>query len=266
MKRVILNNGQAVACYFTGDWAAQTPLVLLHGFCEDASIWDNLLPLLGEVPVVRIDLPGFGQSDLPGQPTIESYAEAVAGALQQLGVTTGLMVGHSLGGYVALAFAAAYPERLAGLGLFHSHPFADNEARQQARVRGIDMLAAGKRDLYVAQLFPNLFPPEYVQNNPEIIQKLIKNGQQQSAEGISTALLAMKNRPDHQPTLQQYTRPVLLLLGAIDQLVPLEQAWQMAMLPRQVSVEILPEVAHMGMFEAPEACAKILRAFTRWAG
>lgn len=263
MKQIILDNGSRVTVYFRGArlTADATPLVLLHGFCEDASLWDDLTQRLADLPVIAIDLPGFGQSDLPTAPDMASYAESVLAVLDHLAVDRSIIVGHSLGGYVALAFAQHYGHRLAGIGLFHSHPFPDNEERKTARTRGMEMVLSGKRDLYVAQLFPNLFTPDFAHKHPHVIAALIERGKKQSPEGIAAALQAMKSRHDQQQTLRDSQCPVLFLLGSEDGLVPVDQGWQAALLPPMASVEVLPDVAHMGMFEAPEQSAAIVRTF-----
>lgn len=162
MKHILLDKGQRVAAYlgaFSGKKGA-VPLVLLHGFCEDASLWQGISSALSDIPVLAIDLPGVaGQSDLPEHPDMPTYAAAVRAVLDALEIEKCVLVGHSLGGYVALEFAAQAGERLAGLGLFHSHPFPDNEERKLARLRGIDMLQSGKRDLYCAHGTPTSFLP-----------------------------------------------------------------------------------------------------------
>jgi pimeloyl-ACP methyl ester carboxylesterase len=263
MKHILLANGNRVAVYFSGNHNATdtVPLVLLHGFCEDSSLWDTLLPHLPGIPVVAIDLPGFGQSDLLLSPDMASYAQAVVEVLDALDLQRCVLVGHSLGGYVALAFAAHWGDKLAGMGLFHSHPFPDNEERKMARMRGVEMLRSGKRDLYVAQLFPNLFSPAFVQAHPEVLGLLIAKGKKQDPEGIAAGLLAMRSREDRQETLKKIACPVLFLLGAEDALVPIDQAWKAAMLPAVALVEILPGVAHMGMFEATIPSAEAIKLF-----
>jgi pimeloyl-ACP methyl ester carboxylesterase len=241
--------------------SAPVPLVLLHGFCEDASIWEDLLQRIPEIPVLRIDLPGFGDSGSVHTPDVSQYANGVLAVLDEAQVQQCVLVGHSLGGYVALAFAQQYPERLKGLGLYHSHPFADTPERVAARRRGIELLQSGKKDLYVSQLFPGLFTPDFVEKHPDIVQKLIKNGQKQSSEGIIAALEVMIHRPDHTETLRNITCPLLLLLGATDPLISLQDTLKAALPAAALSVSILPGVAHMGMFEAPEACSQIVAQF-----
>jgi len=252
--------GARVAYQIEGD-KHSLPLVLLHGFCEDQSVWAPLKPLLKTRDLLFMDLPGFGDSALPKNPDIPEYAKALWTVLEVESIERCVLVGHSMGGYVALEFAARWPERLAGLGLFHAHPFADNEERKTARLRGIETLQAGKRDLYVAQLFPNLFAPDFLSSHAETINHLIAQGRNQSAEGITAALQAMMNRRDHQHTLSEINCPVLFLLGARDTLVPLELALKAALLPSISDLQILPEAAHMAMYECPEASAEILDVF-----
>lgn len=236
-------------------------LVLLHGFCEDSSVWSELLPHLSDVPTFCLDLPGFGAAPLPATAGMEGYAQAVHDALDAAGIGKCVLVGHSMGGYAALEFAARWPERLTGLGLFHSHPYADPPERREARLRGIEMLRSGKKDLYVAQLFPGLFAPAFAAARPDVVNALIVTGKKQTVEGIIAGLEGMMQRCDHQDTLQNLPCPVQFLLGAEDALVPLDTALHAATLPSQADVQVLPGVGHMAMFEAAAAAGKAVRAF-----
>ncbi|MBL7776632.1 MAG: alpha/beta fold hydrolase, partial [Saprospiraceae bacterium] len=112
MKNTLLFNGRRIAYFLSEDgWdSPNAPLVLLHGFCEDASMWAPVLPYLSGLPVLRIDLPGFGASDLAIVPGIEGYAAAVCAVLNELNLPRCVLFGHSMGGYTALAIAAQHPE------------------------------------------------------------------------------------------------------------------------------------------------------------
>jgi len=242
------------------------PMVLLHGFCEDHTIWSPVKSGLKPASFLQIDLPGFGASELPAEADMAAYAESIKAVLDSENIPYCVLIGHSMGGYAALEFAAQWPERLVGLGLVHSHPFEDSEERKTARRRGMETLQAGKRDLYVSQLFPNLFPASFLEKSPEILNELIFNGKRQSPEAIAAALQAMLTRRDHQSTLSETKYPVLFLLGTLDTLVPPELGLKAALLPDIADLQLLPDVAHMAMYECPKETAAILNSFWDFCG
>ncbi len=263
MKYALLSNGRRIVYHTGGRSKNAVPLVLLHGFCEDSSVWKQALPLLRSGRFVRVDLPGFGGSDTPLTPGMDQYADAVCCVLNELGINRCVLAGHSMGGYTALAFARQYPERLAGLGLVHSHPYADEPERRENRRRGIQLLEAGKKDQYVAQLFPGLFAPDFAARHPEIVQMLVRAGRRQSTAGIIAALQGMIERPDCQVTLRGLSCPVLLLAGEQDSIISPDAIRRAALLPNVTDLHILTGVGHMGMFEATAATADILLRFWR---
>jgi pimeloyl-ACP methyl ester carboxylesterase len=237
-------------------------LVLLHGFCEDARVWQPLLPGLEGLPLLRIDLPGFGQSALPtGGVGMQAHAEAVEAVLNAEDVERAVVLGHSMGGYAALAFAARWPERVAGLSLLHSHPLPDSPERVEARQRGIEMLRQGKRDLYVAQLFAGLFAPAFAAERPDIVAQLTHWGKAQSPEAIIAALEAMIGRSDQQHSLRSLPCPLQVIAGAEDALMPPAVALRAAALASLADAHLLPGVGHMGMWEAPDLVARLVRGF-----
>ena len=123
----------------TPESTAAYPLVLLHGFCEDSTIWYKILPFLkknaSNRAIIAIDLGGFGQSEQFGS-TIEAMARQVNEVIETLALSPCILVGHSLGGYVALAVAESFADKIAGFGLLHSHAFADTAEKQQNREIG----------------------------------------------------------------------------------------------------------------------------------
>ncbi len=239
----------------------QTPVVLLHGFCEDSRMWAEWMPFLPDRPYVCIDLPGFGQSDPVVPVSMEYMADAVAAVLDQLKLGPCLLVGHSMGGYVALAFAERYPDRLAGLCMFHSHPFADTAERKEARLKSVSFIEQNGHILYVRQMIPQLFAYDYSKGYPAEVNRLIYHASQYAPEAITAALHAMRNRPDRAGVLRDLSCPVLLLIGKLDTAVPFQQSLEMTELPRQASVEIFPTVGHMGMFTAVRETARAFRDF-----
>jgi pimeloyl-ACP methyl ester carboxylesterase len=230
--------------------------ILLHGFCEDASIWEPVLSLLSDKCLITVDLPGFGASAPPAKADMAHLADAVLRILDAEKMEKTVVIGHSLGGYVALEWAARHPERMSGLGLLHSHPFEDNAERIEHRRRGIETLRSGKRDLYVAQLFPGLFAKAFAEQNPDIVQFLIKKGQKNTAEGIVSALETMIGRRNHEATLRNAPCPISWFLGEKDTLIPVEMAMKAAVLSSISRIHIEPDIGHMGMYESTETCAR----------
>ncbi|TNE50720.1 MAG: alpha/beta hydrolase [Bacteroidetes bacterium] len=264
MENTLLANGRRIAYYSTGDSRQPVPLVLLHGFCEDSSLWDPVLPGLQVFRILRIDLPGFGASDPPLTPGMDSYVDAVCVVLNELNIPTCILYGHSMGGYVALEFARQHAERLAGLSLIHSHPFADSPDRIEARRKGIELLQHGKKDLYVAQLFPGLFAPAFARQHPDIVEAMVQKGRQGPEAGIIAALTGMIERRDQQDTLAQCACPVQFVLGALDGIIPLEQAMSATPYPAISDVRVFSEIGHMAMFEAPELLMQAVSEFGRY--
>ena len=261
MKYSLLANGRRIVFYTSGRAKNVLPLVFLHGFCEDSSLWQPVLPCFKATRTVRIDLPGFGGSDEPLAPGMEGYADAVCAILNEMGIEYCILAGHSMGGYAALTFARNHPERLAGLALVHSHPYEDSPERKENRQRAIEMVLSGKKDLYVAQLFPGLFAPAFAREHPEVVQALIRLGRRQPAAGIVAALEGMVSRKDEQETLRTLPCPVLFLLGDQDSIIPPGWVLQVAHLPAIADIQLLAGVGHMGMFEAPVQTGTILSNF-----
>lgn len=260
MKTIQISNHRHIGYDFQGP-EGRVPLVLIHGFPADSSLWEPVLPLLSDLPVIRIDMPGFGASSLPASVQLADYAHAIHEALQQLNVPVSVMIGHSMGGYVALEYLKHHADHLAGLGLFHSHPYPDDEERIRNRRRGIETLQQGKRDLYVAQLFASQFAPAFANAHPEIVQKLTETGKKQEVAGIIAALESMINRRSYVEILKHATCPVQFMLGAEDGLVPLEGALKAAAMPPVTELHVLPGVGHLSMWEAPAESARFLRQF-----
>lgn len=241
-------------------------VVFLHGFCEDSRIWEDFKHDLIEEKyrVVVIDLPGFGQSDVIEDISIAGMAEAVLTVLDALKLEKVVLIGHSMGGYVSLAFAEQYPDRLMGLGMFHSQAMADSEEKKENRQKSIDFIRRQGSALYVKQTIPGLFAPNFINSNTFLIEKLSFRASQYAPEGIIAALAAMKNRPDRSDVLREIACPVLFIIGKLDGAVPLENSMAQTSLPNRADIHILEKVGHMGMFEATKQTQSIVRQFVQF--
>ncbi|MCB0635781.1 MAG: alpha/beta fold hydrolase [Lewinella sp.] len=239
------------------------PVVLIHGFCEDSRVWEDFkFDLIEEhYRVVMVDLPGFGKSAALAEPSIDHYAGAVWAILDHLGIERSVVIGHSMGGYTALAMLDQQPDRILGMGLFHSHPYPDSPEKQADRLKQVEFIERMGHQLYVKQLVPKLFSPRYVQSNPFDIDKIVHRAARFQAVGITGGLHAMITRPDRSHVLEQARQPILFIVGQLDEAVPPDLSAAQLALPRVASIHVLPKVSHMGMFEARRPTQLVVRQF-----
>lgn len=242
------------------------PIVLIHGFCEDSHMWDEFkIDLIEEnFKVITIDLPGFGHSTPSDSPSIEGYAQAALKVIDQLKIEKCILIGHSMGGYTALAIAQLRPDLMAGMGLFHSHPFADSAEKKEARKKQIDFIERHGHQLYVKQLIPKLFPKRHAMSSPFDLDKLIHRAARFPQKGITDALIAMMNRPDRSDVLKTIKCPVAFIVGHEDTVIPSELSLKQLPLPNTASVHILENIGHMGMFESRRPLQLIVRQFVNF--
>jgi pimeloyl-ACP methyl ester carboxylesterase len=239
-----------------------TPIVLLHGLCEDASVWDDFLSAFAERHIIRIDLPGFGQSALYGNGSLRAMSEAINKVLQKEQVKKSVMIGHSMGGYVALEYAKKHgTEKLAGLGLFHSHPYEDTQERKDVRKKTIAHIDNYGTGTYIKQLFQSLTTPAFNEANAELIQTMTDKALKINATSVANAIEAIRTRKDNSEMLKELACPVLFIVGEEDQISPKKMSLQQLSLPMTADIHILPNVAHLGMIEATEITQTIVKRF-----
>jgi pimeloyl-ACP methyl ester carboxylesterase len=239
-----------------------TPVILVHGFCEDSYIWEDLRSDLLEenYRVICIDLPGFRRSTPQGD-RIEDYAAAVLAVAEELKLDPFVLLGHSMGGYTALAVAEQAPQRLLGLGLLHSHPYADPPEKQASRLKSVDFIERYGHEMYVKQLVPKLFAPRYAMSHRFLVDKLIFRAARYPLAGIANALRAMAARPDRSAVLSEMTCPVLFINGELDEAVPEDYRRDQLPLPALAQIHTFSKVAHMGLFEAAREVELAVRQF-----
>ena len=232
-----------------------TPLVLLHGYPLDHHLWEDVAPLLEDrFDLILPDLRGFGgSSTVDSFYTMEDLAADIAGLLDFLGIQKTAIAGHSMGGYVALAFARLYPERVSSLGLISTQVLADTAAKRDDRFKS----AAEVADKGPASVVEAMAPK--FTDDPRL-QKFARSSMevQQPAAYIG-ALKAMGERLDSTSLLATINYPVVIIHGDADKLIPIERAREAkAALPDAYLVEI-GGAGHMPMMEAKEKTAEALR-------
>lgn len=240
-----------------------SPLVLIHGFCEDSRIWQTIAPALAQNhKLFLVDLPGFGQTPLANNTeteTIENMADRIAFTIQNLGVDRCTVIGHSLGGYITLALAERHPQLLNGFGLFHSTAYSDTEERKAIRLKQAEFVNNNGAIPYVKTLIPTLFAQKF--EHGELLEKALAIGKECSAQGIINALHAMRLRPERLEVLKNAQVPVLIIAGAEDDMIPVEKLSYQASLPARCQFELFEKSGHMGQLEEPEKSVAVINSF-----
>jgi pimeloyl-ACP methyl ester carboxylesterase len=238
-------------------------VVLLHGYLESLEVWEDLAKTLGTACyTVCLDMPGHGFSGTHQEiNTMEFMADVIQDLCCQLGVEKCLLVGHSMGGYVSLAFAKKYPQMLAGICLLHSSPNADTEEKRMNRDREIALIQSGKKDLLVSTTIPNMFAQDNLKRMASRIAELEVAANIAENSGIIACIKGMKEREDLNDLLVNLGKPTLLILGKSDKYIAWETAEAlMSRLPNAQKL-VLEKSGHCGFFEEPEAVKNGLLEF-----
>ncbi len=232
------------------------PVVLIHGFGEDGNIWKNQIEFLKDhVQLIIPDLPGSGKSAVINSQLavgIEDYAEVVKIILAREKIEECMMIGHSMGGYITLAFAEKYPDQLSSFALVHSSAFADNEEKKANRLKSIEFIKKYGAFEFLRSSIPELFTESWSANNKAMVDDLVKKSKSFKDEAIIQYYQAMINRPDRTAVLKNFNKPILFIIGEHDKAVPFAQSMQQCYLPAISYIHILRNSAHMGMFEETE--------------
>lgn len=203
-------------------------LILLHGFLWNRSVWEPFIPILSKkYKVILIDLFGHGETGKVGEiHSMEAMAESIAMILEKENSDSAGIIGHSMGGYVALAFAELFPEKTNQLVLVNSTPEEDSEARKTTRDRSIRMVQKHK-EAFVRMAIVNLYSSENKVPEKQLNQ-LISEASQISSESIIATLKGLKTRKDRSEVLKNFKGEKILIAGEKDQLIPYENSKRIA--------------------------------------
>ncbi len=260
IKKVKINNISLQFC----DEGNGTPVIMLHGYLESLKIWKFFARQLSQFcRVICPDIPGHGHSGIiQSVHSMELIAEYIKKLLDELSLESCILIGHSMGGYVALAFAEKYPEYLKGLVLFHSVPFSDTEDKKANRDREIDMVWQGKKKLLINTNIPKGFADMNLQRLKTEISKAKKIGRNTPDAGIVALLEGMKQRPDRTAVITGCTVPFLWILGRKDNYIVFSQVYQrIKPLIDDQQLAVLDNSGHMGFIEEPQRSLEILKDF-----
>lgn len=252
-------NGQSVFYRMEGNG---TPIVFVHGFGEDSEIWKNQIEgLNNKFLVIAPDLPGTGKSDLIEDISMEGMADWLKNLLDSLEVNKFILIGHSMGGYISLAFAEKYPSTLLGLGLFHSTAYPDTEEKKTARRRSIEFIQDHGAAKFQEQAIPNLFSSSFKTKYPGKVQEIIVRYTNVKAATLVKYYEAMILRQGRTDILRKINVPVLYLAGEQDNAVPLRHSLEQCHLPGLSYIHILKDSGHMGMLEEQIKSTAIIEKF-----
>lgn len=258
-KKEIKIEGKKVVYSISGEG---NPVMLVHGFGEKSDVWRNQVELLkNKFRLIIPDLPGSGESEMNDDMSMEGMAETLKEILDAERIARCIMVGHSMGGYILLAFAEKYYSCLDAFGLFHSSAYADSEEKKASRQKGIEFIKEHGAFAFLKNTTPTLFSPLTHDQRPEIIDEQIQGLNKFSATALVSYYESMIGRPDRTSILRNSTIPILFIAGKYDNAVPLSDTLKQCHLPSLSYIHILENSGHMGMLEEAGKANKVLQNF-----
>ena len=242
-------------------------IMLVHGFIEEGSMWDVAVEALKKnYKVIVPDLPGFGSSAMISKEvtlSMELYAEYLYEILKQEKTKQLILLGHSMGGYVALNFAEKYGEMLLGFGLLNSHCFEDSPEKKVNRKKGIEFIKKNGTTVFITELYNNIFHESFKKKNQKLINELIAKALKYTPESVIRANEAMMNRKGKQDVLKNAKVPVLLVNGKEDESAPFSLTLQQASLPNVADVHFFSPCKHMSIFEREKETIGFIEGFVK---
>lgn len=245
-----ISNDQFPSIYYQ-KFGSGPAIVLLHGFPESGVLWKDVWPALAEQYTVIVpDLPGSGKSARGNDAiSIEALAGSVAAVLEAEQVDQALLAGHSMGGYIALAFAALYSSKLAGLSMVHSTAYADDEEKKNNRKKAIELIRKGGKEPFIKQMIPALFSPRTKETLPGIIERQVESGLKLEAESMIAYNQAMLERPDRVGLVANAAFPMQWIIGKDDSVISFTKGLQQCTLAYTNFVSVYNMCGHMSMLE-----------------
>lgn len=262
-EHIQLPNGQQLAYYDSGTGEQGKPaIVLLHGFCGSSAYWEEVVPALEKHGRVIVpDLRGHGRSSASDESpyAMELFAGDLLALLEKLNIERICLFGHSLGGYISLAFAEQHAEKLASFSLVHSTAKPDSEEAKGNRDKAAAALLENGIRPFVEGLVPKLFAPAHRDSMKQVVTHITETGYEASAAGAAATALGMKARPDRTAVLEQLNMPILLVAGSEDAIVAPANTFSVD--GPHVTQVLLEGSGHMSMVESPAELSEALIAF-----
>lgn len=235
---------------------------MLHGFLESWKVWESYIKELVKTnTVVAIDLLGHGATDsMSYVHSMEDMAEQVKAILKQEDVRRATFVGHSMGGYVSLAFAEKYPDMVRGLCLFNSSAFADSETKKAERDRAI-VVVKKHSTRFIQEAVPNLFVEGNTTAQKGNLKKLLNIATATKTQGVVAALEGMKIRENRELILKFAPCPTFFVIGKKDKILPYQDLIEQSKLNEKGSYYLSEKGGHLCFYEDTYPC---LNALKKW--
>ena len=259
MTKEFLYQNRKIVYHISGNG---NPVILVHGFGEDGTIWRNQIEALkNSYRLIIPDLPGSGGSEMTIDMSMEGMAEVIHEIIHAENIESCPVIGHSMGGYITLALAEKYPDHVSAIGLFHSSAYPDSEEKKAVRRKGIEFINQHGAFEFLKTATPNLFSPNSKLQIPNSVEEIIERGRNFSAPALVSYYNAMMQRPHRTEILRKAAVPVLFIMGEYDNAVPLQDGLKQCHLPEKSYIHILQQSGHMGMLEEPDESNFFLEQF-----
>ena len=240
-----------------------TTLTFLHGYLEYKELWSDFIESFkNSYRILCIDLPGHGQSDVISSiQTMSESAQIVKQILDRNNIDKTVLIGHSMGGYVSLAFADQFPNYLQALVLFSSSALSDSTEKKHLRNADIEAIQSGGKEAVIDSNIPKMFASENLIAFDFLIKDIKAKVKTMQNEAITSALEGMKQRVDYKLFLNQIIVPTLFIAGEHDRLIPVEMSKEQVKDSPNVQFERLAKSGHMGYIEEKEVSQALLQKF-----
>lgn len=236
-------------------------LVFIHGYCEDLSMWSDFTPAFEGHTILTVDLPGFGLSPTYDDLTIANMALEVARVIVHTQLEEFMLIGHSMGGYVAIEMSCLMGDRLKGLTMFHSHPYEDLPETKEKRSKAIVFVEEHGSRALMKTLIPSFFAPDLKEKYAEQIKEMVNTASELSPRAVNNAMRAMRDKSSAQILVEDISCPYQVILGTEDIPTPYDFCLPQISLPQIAKLSVLPGIGHMGMFSARKETQAALKDF-----
>ena len=241
-------------------------VVFLHGFVEDKSIWDNCISQLSKnFNCIALDLPGSDSTPMDrNYHNLEEVADDINDFLETKEIAKITLLGHSLGGYLALAFGKKYPNKLNGLGLIHSNTVADNDEKKNVRKRLAQALIERGSSDFLKSFFISLTSRKNYARCEDQIEKMNNIGLNLKAEDLAKWSLLMMDRPGSEEFVESLNIPLLFLFGDDDSFYPYNEGIEIAVKCNQFQLSLIRNCGHAGFIEQTEEFNSEIEKYLNW--